>query len=152
MSSEMAALDANKNMKIVPLPSEKRVVSCKCLYKVKFNQDGSVERYRACLVAHGFTQTKGLDYFETFAPVAKMSTVRVLLSLDAVIKWSVTHMDINNTFLYCELDEEVYMSIPPGYCLLETIATYNSIVLLVCRLIKSLYGLRQWPRKWFIKY
>lgn len=111
-----------------------------------------MERYKARLVARGFTQIEGLDYFDTFAPIAKMSTVRVLLSLAAVNKWSVTQMDVNNAFLYGDLEEEVYMSIPQGYCLPAQFDSYSSKIPLVCRLIKSLYGLKQSPRKWFIKF
>ena len=152
MATELAALEANHTWEIVPLPAGKRVVSCKWVFKVKFNQDGTVERYKARLVARGFTQTEGLDYFETFAPVAKMSTVRVLLSLAAVSKWSVTQMDVTNAFLYGVLDEEVYMAIPQGYVLPAQFADYNSKIPLVCRLVKSIYGLKQSPRKWFIKF
>ncbi|XP_074336773.1 uncharacterized protein LOC141673945 [Apium graveolens] len=83
------------------------------------------QRYKARLVARGFTQIEGLDYFETFAHVAKMSTVRVLLSLAVVHNWSVTQMDVTNVFLYGDLHEEVYMSIPQGYCLPVEFATYD---------------------------
>lgn len=134
------------------LPSGKRVVSYKWFYKVKFNQDGTIERYKARLVVRGFTQTEGLDNFDTFAPVVKMSTVRVLLSLAAVNNWYVTRMDVATAFLYGDLEEEVYMSILPGYCLPVEFADYNSSIPLVCKLIKLLYGLKQSPRKWFIKF
>lgn len=117
----------------MPLSPGKRVVSCKWLYKVKFNKNGTVERYKAHLVAHGFTQTEGLDYLETFTPVAKMTTVRVLLSLAAVHNWYVTQMNVTNAFLYGELQEEFYISIPPGYCLPPEFATYDSKIHLVCR-------------------
>lgn len=127
-------------------------MSCKWIYKVKFNQDGTVERYKARLVARGFTQTEGLDYFEIFAPVAKMSNVRVLLSLAAVNNWSVTRMGVTNAFLYGDLEEEFYMSIPPGYYLPTAFSTYSSKIPLVCKLIKSIYGLKQSPWKWFIKF
>lgn len=83
METELAALEANKTWLIVPLPPGKKVVGCKWLFKVKYKVDGSIERYKARLVARGFTQTEGLDYFETFAPVAKMTSVRLLIALAA---------------------------------------------------------------------
>lgn len=140
LSVELAALEANK-----------KVVSCKWLYKVKFKLDGNVDRYKARLVARGFTQTEGLDYFDTFAPVAKMATVRVLLSLAAVNGWSVTQMDVN-AFLHGQLQEEVYMAIPPGYVLTAEHLHSMTDRPLVCRLIKSIYGLKQAPRVWAKKF
>lgn len=79
MVNEITALKANHTWDIVPLLEHKKAVGCKWLYKIKYNPDGSVERYKPRLVAKGYTQKKGLDYFETFAPIAKMTTVRVLL-------------------------------------------------------------------------
>lgn len=149
MTKEIAALEANKTWTLVPLPANKNVVGCKWLFKVKFKHDGTVERYKARLVAKGFTQTEGLDYFETFAPVAKMTTVRSLLALAAVFAWNVTQMDVTNAFLHGELQEEVYMSIPPGYDVPEHL---KHIPNLVCKLLKSLYGLKQARREWFLKF
>ncbi|RVX01050.1 Retrovirus-related Pol polyprotein from transposon TNT 1-94 [Vitis vinifera] len=97
------------------------------------------EWYKARLVAKGFTQSYGIDYQETFAPVAKLNTVRVLLSLAANLDWSLHQLDVKNAFLNGDLEEEVYMDIPAG---LETTSNFNK----VCRLRKSLYGLKQSPR------
>ncbi|RVW73200.1 Retrovirus-related Pol polyprotein from transposon RE1 [Vitis vinifera] len=107
--------------------------------------DGNVDRYKARLVAKGFTQSYGIDYQETFAPVAKLNTVRVLLSLAANLDWSLHQLDVNNAFLNGDLEEEVYMDIPAG---LETTSNFNK----VCRLRKSLYGLKQSPRAWFERF
>lgn len=82
---------------------------------MKYKPDGSVERYKARLVAKGFTQTEGLDYFETFALVAKMTTMRVLITLAAIHDWSLTQMDVTNAFLSRDFEEEVYMTLPPSY-------------------------------------
>ncbi|RVW43051.1 Retrovirus-related Pol polyprotein from transposon RE1 [Vitis vinifera] len=97
------------------------------------------------LVAKGFTQSYGIDYQETFAPVAKLNTVRVLLSLAANLDWSLHQLDVKNAFLNGDLEEEVYMDIPAG---LETTSNFNK----VCRLRKSLYGLKQSPRAWFERF
>ncbi|RVX23033.1 Retrovirus-related Pol polyprotein from transposon TNT 1-94 [Vitis vinifera] len=107
--------------------------------------DGNVDRYKARLVAKGFTQSYGIDYQETFAPVAKLNTVRVLLSLAANLDWSLHQLDVKNAFLNGDLEEEVYMDIPAG---LETTSNFNK----VCKLRKSLYGLKQSPRAWFERF
>ncbi|RVX01052.1 Retrovirus-related Pol polyprotein from transposon TNT 1-94 [Vitis vinifera] len=112
---------------------------------VKYKADGNVDRYKARLVAKGFTQSYGIDYQETFAPVAKLNTVRVLLSLAANLDWSLHQLDVKNAFLNGDLEEEVYMDIPAG---LETTSNFNK----VCRLRKSLYGLKQSPRAWFERF
>lgn len=146
---ELAALEAKNTWQLVPLTHDKQIVGCKWLYKIKFNADGTVERYKARLVAKGFTQTEGLDYFETFAPVAKMITARVLLAIAAASAWPVTQMDVTNAFLHGDLEEEVYMEIPPGFNIPSHL---QSVPNLVCKLVKSLYGLKQAPRKWFLNF
>ncbi|CAJ2640890.1 unnamed protein product [Trifolium pratense] len=145
MDLEMEALDKNNTWELVSLPNGKKPVGCKWVYTVKYKADGSIERYKARLVAKGFTQTYGIDYSETFAPVAKMNTVRVILSLAANYNWNLQQFDVKNAFLHGELEEEIYMDVPPGYR--EDIAANT-----VCKLKKALYGLKQSPRAWFGRF
>jgi len=140
MDEKMAALDANAIWELVALLEDKKVIGCKWVYKVKHNADGSVSRYKARLVAKGYAQTYGIDYEETYSPVAKMTTVRAIIAMAATKGWSLHQMDVNNAFLHGDLQEEVYME-QPGY----VDQTHPN---LVCRLKKALYGLKQAPRAW----
>ena len=125
-------------------PPGVKPIGCKWVYSVKFRSDGSLDRYKARLVALGNRQEYGIDYEETFAPVAKMTIVRTILALATSQKWSLRQMDVKNTFLHGDLKEEIYMSPPPG--MFKTPSSE------VCRLRRSLYGLKQAPRAWFDKF
>ncbi|WVZ10350.1 hypothetical protein V8G54_014880 [Vigna mungo] len=143
MLAEIQALEKNQTWSLIRLPPKKKVVGCKWVYKTKLNAAGSIERYKARLVAKGFTQTEGMNFFETFSPVVKITTVRFLLSIAVSQKWFLHQLDVDKAFLHGDLDEEVYMKPPPGLILLEP----N----LVCKLHKSLFGLRQASRQWNFK-
>ncbi|KAH9656136.1 retrovirus-related pol polyprotein from transposon RE1 [Citrus sinensis] len=143
MQQEIHALENNGTWIMEPLPVGKRAIGCKWVFKIKYQADGTVERYKARLVILGNKQVEGIDYKETFAPVAKLVTVRTFLAVAAARKWELHQMDVHNAFLHGDLNEEVYMRMPPGF--------HSQQRGMVCRLRKSLYGLRQAPRCWFAK-
>jgi hypothetical protein len=144
MNSEIATLESNNSWSLVDLPPHNKPIGCKWVFKIKYKSDGSIERHKARLVVKGYTQCEGLDYHETFSPVAKLTTVRCLLAIAATKQWHLHQLDVNNAFLHGDLDEEVYMTPPPGY----VTKGENK----VCRLLKSLYGLKQASRQWFSKF
>jgi hypothetical protein len=144
MLEELRALEKNKTWDLVKLPPGKKAMSCKWVFTVKQNPEGNVERYKARLIARGYSQTYDIDYDETFAPVAKMSTVRTLISCASNFGWPLHQLDVKNTFLHGDL-QEVHMEIPPGCSKSDTAG-------MVYRLRKSLYGLKQSPRAWFDRF
>ncbi|KAK3119631.1 hypothetical protein QOZ80_9AG0673040 [Eleusine coracana subsp. coracana] len=144
MEDEIKALNENQTWDLVPRPKDVKPISCKWVYKVKTCPDGSIERYKARLVARGFSQQYGLDYEETFSPVAKITTIRVLLALTACKSWKLWQMDVKNAFLHGELDKDIYMEQPRGF---ESKIHPEY----VCKLKKALYGLKQAPRAWYGK-
>ena len=114
MNEEMAALESNDTWELVPLPNGKKAIGCKWVYKVKHKADGNIEHYKARLVAKGYAQTYGIDYEETFAPVAKMAIVRAVIAVAASRGWIMHQMDVKNAFLHGELQEEFYVKQPPS--------------------------------------
>ncbi|XP_057434172.1 uncharacterized protein LOC130726869 isoform X2 [Lotus japonicus] len=145
MEEEMLALEHNATWDLVPLPAGKQAVGCKWVYTTKVNPDGSLARLKARLVAKGYAQTYGVDYTDTFSPVAKLSSVRILISLAATNHWPLFQLDVKNSFLHGDLQDEVYMEQPPGFVAQGECGK-------VCRLKKSLYGLKQSPRSWFGRF
>lgn len=142
VTEEVQTLMKNDTWEITSLPVGKNPAGCEWIFSVKYNEDGSINRYKARLVANGFTQSYGVEYEEAFALMAKLNSVRVILSLGANLDWSLHQLDIKNAFLNGDLEEEVYMKIPHG---IESSSTAN----MVCKHRKSLYGLKQSPRAWF---
>jgi hypothetical protein len=135
MQEEYDSLMTNNTWTLVPLPADRKPVSCKWVFKIKQGANGEVERYKARLVARGFTQTYGVDYNETFAPVAKFTSIRCILALAALEDMEIHQMDMKTTFLNGELEEEIYMEKPQGF-------VHQGGEHLVCKLHKSLYGLK----------
>ncbi|KAA0026101.1 putative mitochondrial protein [Cucumis melo var. makuwa] len=123
------------------LPLDQNVVGSKWVFRLKRHTDGSILRYKARMVAKGFHQHPGVDFFETFSPVIKASTIRVVLSIAVTNGWPLRQLDFNNAFLNGHLEENVYMMQPPGY-------VHPSYPKYVCKLNKAIYGLKQAPCAW----
>lgn len=139
IDEEMDALRRNNTWDIVTRPKDRAVVGSRWVFKVKHRADGSVDRYKARLVAKGFSQIPGTDFEETYAPVARFDSLRLLLALAAHNNWNVHQMDVKSAFLYGKLDRDLYMEIPDGFK--EPHKVY--------KLRKCIYGLKQSPLVWY---
>ncbi|XP_057826602.2 retrovirus-related Pol polyprotein from transposon TNT 1-94 isoform X1 [Cryptomeria japonica] len=142
MDEEYGSIIKNDVWDIVPRPKGKSVVSSKWLFKIKHNADGSIEKYKARFVARGFSQKKGIDYEETFAPVVRYTSIRSIIAIAVAKGWELHQMDVKTTFLNGVIEEEVYIEQPEGYVIHKRDSH-------VCRLKKALYGLKQAPRAWY---
>ena len=141
MNTKLEALQQNNTWSLVTLPVGHKPIGCKWVYKIKYKFDGTIERYKACLVAKGYNQVEGIDYQQTFSPTAKLTTLRCLLTIVAARNWFTHQLDVQNAYLHGDLHEIVYMEPPPGL--------RRQGENIVCRLNKSLYGLKQASRNWF---
>jgi hypothetical protein len=145
MQAEFNALIENNTWTLVPRPSNSNIVSGKWVFRQKFHSDGSLARYKARWVCRGYSQQQGIDYDETFSPVVKPSTIRIVLSLAVSSSWPIHQLDVKNAFLHGSLNETVYCQQPLGF-------ENSSYPDHVCLLKKSLYGLKQAPRAWFQRF
>ena len=142
MEEEYNSLRDRGTWKVVPRPEGRKVVSSKWVYRVKYDADGNISRYKARLVARGYTQVLGVDYNETFAPVTRLETLRLLFAMAVQRDWEIRQIDIKTAYLYGDLDEEIYMEPPEGVTIPE-----GHVYLLV----KAIYGLKQAGRQWYQK-
>ena len=140
----MNSMATNGVWDLVILPNGAKTIGCKWVYKIKKDSLGNIERYKARLVAKGFTQKKGIDYKEIFSPVSKKDSLHIILALVAHFDFELQQMDVKITFLNRELEEEVYMKQPKGFS--------SSQGELVYKLKKSIYGLKQASRQWYLKF
>lgn len=145
MKDEMDSLAKNKTWDLVELLESKKVVGCKWVYKLKKGADDTVLKYKAKLVAKGFSQKAGIDFHEIFSPVVKLVSIRILLALVALYDLELEQLDVKTAFLHGDLDEAIFMEQPQGFA-------QNRNKRFVCKLRKSLYGLRQSPRQWYKKF
>ena len=144
MKEELKSMDDDNVWEMTELPKDSKRVGCKWVFKTKRDSKGNVERYKARLVAKGYTQKDGIDYKETFSPVSRKDSLRIVMALVAHFDLELHQMDVKTAFLNGDLEEEVYMDQPQGF---ETTSKIN----LVCRLKESIYGLKQASRQWYLK-
>ncbi|KAK9146703.1 hypothetical protein Sjap_006606 [Stephania japonica] len=144
MHKELQALESNGTWEITDLPKGKRAFGSKWVYKVKLHPYGSLDRCKARLLAKGYNQIEGVDFTESFSPVATIVTVRLLLALAAAREWNLHQLDVNNAFLHGYLSKDVYMKPPKGY--------NKASPTQVCKLKRSIYVLKQASRQWNIEF
>ena len=142
MQEEYQFIMKNDVWDVVPRLEERSVVTSKWIYKIKHAADGSIEKYKARFVARGFSPKEGIDYEETFAPVARYTSIRAIMALAANLGWKLYQMDVKTAFLNGVVEEEVYVEQPLGF---ETHDRETH----VCKLKKALYRLKQAPRTWY---
>jgi len=142
MNQEIVVIEKNMTWELANLPRDKTRTSVKWVYKTKLNEKGEIEKHKARLVAKGFSQHFGVDYGETFAPVARLDTVKTILSIVAQHKCKVYQLDVKFSFLNDILQEEVYVEKPPSF---EALGKEHKVY----RLKKALYGLKKAPRAWY---
>nr|GEX10400.1 putative zinc finger, CCHC-type [Tanacetum cinerariifolium] len=145
MKDELNSISKNNVWELAELPKGAKPVECKWVYKTKLDPDGNVERYKAHLVAKGYTQKEGVDYKETFSPVSRKDSLRIVIALVAHFDLELRQMDVKTTFLNGYLHEDVYMAQPQGF-------KSKGQEHLVCKLKKSIYGFKQTFRQWYLKF
>ena len=145
VNSEIESILSNHTWELVDLPPGNIPLSSKWIFKRKLKDDGTIDKYKARLVVKGYKQREGLDYFDTYSPVSRITSIRVLVALATVYGLQIHQMDVKTAFLNGDLEEEIYMEQPEGF-----ITRGNEEK--VCRLVKSLYGLKQAPKQWHAKF
>ncbi|GJY51077.1 retrovirus-related pol polyprotein from transposon TNT 1-94 [Tanacetum coccineum] len=145
IKSEIESILQNHTWELVDLPPGCKPLGYKWIFKKKMKADGTIDKYKARLVIKGFRQREGLDYFDTYSPVTRITSIRMILAIAALRNLEVHQMDVKTAFLNGDLEEEIYMNQPEGF-----IAPGQEGK--VCRLVKSLYGLKQAPKQWHQKF
>ncbi|KAL2235242.1 UNVERIFIED_CONTAM: Retrovirus-related Pol polyprotein from transposon TNT 1-94 [Sesamum indicum] len=145
VKSEMDLIVSNGTWVLVDLPPDCTTIGCNWIFKKKLKPNRIIDKFKARLVAKGFKQKEGVDYFDTYFPVAQLTTIRVLIALASVYDLPIHHMDVKIAFLYGKLKEEIYMDQREGF-----VAHGNEHK--VCKFVKSLYGLKQAPKQWHEKF
>jgi hypothetical protein len=145
MNDELKSMSDNDVWDLVEIPDGAKTVGCKWVYKTKHDSNGNIERFKARLVAKGFSQREGIDYNETFSPVSSKDSFRIIMALTAHYDLELHQMDVKTAFLNGDLEENVYMAQPEGFVMKDNEH-------LGCRLKKSIYGLKQASRQWYLKF
>ncbi|KAF0740163.1 hypothetical protein Ae201684_004397 [Aphanomyces euteiches] len=140
-NTEYQAMLHNSVWELVPLPADRKALKCKWVWKAKYDADGSLERFKARLCLKGYLQIAGVDFTDTYAPVLRLDSLRLLCALVATLDLETAQLDVNTAFLNGDLDEDIYMEQPERY-------QVEGKTHLVCKLNKSIYGLKQAPRQW----
>lgn len=145
MNEEYKSMQDNSVWELIPLPEGVKPIGCKWIFKTKRDSNGNVERYKARLVAKGYTQKEGIDYKETFSPVSSKDSLRIIMALVAHFNLELHQMDVKTAFLNGDIDETIYMVQPENFVL-------GDPKNMVCKLRKSIYGLKQASRQWYHKF
>ena len=144
MQAEVDSLENNNTWTFVDKPQDKNVLPGRWVYIVKYSADGEVDKYKVRYVAKGFVQVEGLDFFETYLPTCKPETFRTLLAVATQKSLELTQMDVKSAYLHSEIEEEIYLEQPEGF-----VKQRKDGQTLVCKLNKSIYGLKQATKNWY---
>ena len=145
MEDELKSMSSNDVWDLVEVPDGAKRVGCKWVYKTKYDSKGNIERFKERLVAKGYTQREGIDYKDTFSPMSTKDSFRIVMALLAHYDLELHQMDVKTAFLNGDLKEEVYMTQPEGFVM-------EGKEHMACRLKKSIYGLKQGSRQWYLKF
>ena len=145
MKDEMKSMEDNGVWDLIELPKGSKPIGCKWIFKTKRDSNGNVERYKARLVAKGFTQREGIDYKETFSPVSSKDSFRTIMALVAHFDLELHQMDVKTAFLNGNIDETIYMVQPENF-------VSGDLKSMVCKLKKSIYGIKQASCEWYHKF
>ena len=145
VNNEIESIMQNHTWELVDLPPGSKPLGYKWIFKRKIKADGSIDKYKARLVIKGYKQKEGQDYFDTYSPVTRITSIRMLIAMAALYNLEIHQMDVKTAFLNGDLNEEIYMEQPEGFVVP---GQENK----VCKLVKSLYGLKQAPKQWHEKF